>query len=139
MAIPYNPTTDHGKGFLPLLARAVMFQSGVYIAVHNGWPMNVETARASLDIAIEHARNVGNFLPYVAGTTREYIDDWKRQTEILRDSFRITEGQDPEALFTDAQKDLVKQHAQQTWALMTYLDLDLIGMPDDLTDPGRTP
>jgi hypothetical protein len=139
MAIPYNPQSDHGRGFLPVIARIVMFESGVFLAATNEWPMNVETARANLDRALEHARTVDAFLPYVAGTTRQYIDDWREQTATLRDSFRVTEGQDPEAQMTAAQKDLVKAHAEQTWALMSYLDRDLIGLTDADTDPGRTP
>ena len=139
MTIPYNPRTDHGAGFLPVVARIVMFESGVFLAATNDWPMNVETARASLDRALEHARTVDAFLPYVSGTTRQYLDDWRTETVALRDAIRTAEQRDPDAQLGEAEKDLVKTHAEQTWALMSYLDRDLIGLTDADTDPGRTP
>lgn len=137
MALTYKPTTDHGKGFLPLLTRALGRALWVLGAHFQKWPMTVEQARAELQEGLAHANNIGN-LDLLSKAGQAALDDWKKSTQMLIDAFGVAENKNPEQLIAEHQTALVN-YAQQTWALTALFDIELLGLTENDTDAGKLP
>ena len=138
MALDYNPDSDHGRGFLPLMVRALGHSLFVIGAHFHTWPMTVEQARAELSEGLQHANAIATNLDILSKAGNEHVTDWKRSTQMLIDAFGVAENNNPEQLITEHQQALVN-YAQQTWALTALLDQELLGLTGAQTDAGRLP
>ena len=133
--IEYAPTTDTGRGFLPLLIRAVTHAAAIISAHLHDYPMTVEEARAELNEAISHLDDIGA-IDLMSGDGQITIGLWVSSARDLRDQLGGTEETDPDATIADHAPAIVT-FMQQTWALGSALDMELFGLRPDETDPGR--
>lgn len=135
MTLPYNPTTDYGAGFLPLLNRATGHALFVIGARLHDWPMTTEQAHAELTEAINHinALQVNAGLLSTAG--REAIENWKTTLQGLVNELAPHVNTNPDARLM---ADMVT-YAQQTYALLAILDTELLDLAPPHTDAGRLP
>ena len=144
MAIPYNPTTDAGTGFLVPLFKAVHHVHNVVVASGFGWPMTVEQARTELDHAIGHLNDgLRDTQGIVSAVTWGYLTGYRDLIDTLRDGIAITEDVTLDTVL-DAEtlgdfRDTLKDFERQSWALLCALDVELLGWNPDECDPGKLP
>lgn len=139
MALPYTPDSEHGRGFFPILARIIQFVTLVIGAIGYEWPLTVEQARANLQRVAERAQTLQPWLDSFSTDARKHYDDWLGQANALTEVLRTAENADNTAVLNDALKKDLKAFINQTWAFMSILDQELLGLTADQTDPGNAP
>lgn len=145
MAIPYAPTTDEGTGFLVSLFKAAHHMHNITVATAYGWKITVEQARAEIDHITGHAnealRVINEETPIIAEQSLAYIRDWHEQTQAqIRAKLTELENANPAKELPKGKefRESLKTLEQQTWALLAFLDQDLLGLPE-VPDAGRKP
>lgn len=143
MTLPYNPTTENGRGFLVPLFKAMAHVHVVTIATGYEWPITVEIGRSNIDHAMTHLNDFEIDAGVLSKAAVKNIKDWKKQVNDLRTILQDLENQDPETTINKeslgAARDSMKTLEQQTWALLSSLDIELLGWPEGATDAGRKP
>ena len=139
MTLPYNADSEHGRGFFPVFARIIQFVTLIVGAIGYEWPITVEQARANLQRVSERAATLAPWLDAFSTDARKAYDDWLAQAIAITEVLRTAENAQADAVLNDGLKGQMKEFIQQTWALMSLFDRELLGLSADQTDPGRAP
>lgn len=143
MTLPYNPTTEEGRGFLVPIFKAMGHLHIVTTATGYEWPITAEIARSNLAHALDHLGHFDLDTDVLSKQMIKYIKDWRTQINDLRAILQTMENQDPETIVNRESlgeaRDTIKTVEQQTWALLSLLDIELLGWPEGATDAGRKP
>lgn len=137
--IAYNPQTDHGRGFLPLLTRVTQFVTLIIGAIGYEWPITVEIARGNIDRAIQRSKDITITEAILSPDANKALANWQAQAQALSDILKKEEQKKADSPLTTEHKELLKAFVNQTWALTALLDRELLGLTTDETDPGREP
>lgn len=138
MTIPYAPTTVRGVGFLPCLVRATHKALHVVAAVSMEWPITAEQAKAELQLAMESLNTIQTLGKVLSDEATNHLNDWLVQTQSLSTLLGGLEAVDPE-MNIDTLTQPLKDYLTQTWALLSIMDKELLGLDDTQTDPGQRP
>jgi hypothetical protein len=136
MTLSYEPTTAHGAGFFPLLARMLQFSTAVHAAIGYEWPITSDQIRANLQRVTERAHDLSPRLDMFSEGTQKAYRDWVETANKIVNDLTGTTAETP---VTEPTKLTLRSFAQQTWAFMTVLDTELFGLTNPTTDPGREP
>lgn len=143
MPIPYAPITDEGTGFLVSLFKAAHHLHNITVATAYGWKITAEQAAAELGHVAGHAAEVlrATEQGILANQTVEYVRDWYDQTQgQVKTRLDELKAAAPEKELPKAKefREPIKAIEQQTWALLAYVDQDLLGW-QEVPDAGRKP
>lgn len=145
MAIPYAPTTDGGTGLLVSVFKAAHHMHNVTVATAYGWKITAEQAQAEIEHITPHLdealRTVNEEDPIISEQSLAYLRDWHDQaTTVIRDRLDALAKEDPEKALPKGKefREPLKTVEQQTWALLAFLDQDLLGSME-VPDAGRKP
>ena len=136
--IPFNPTTDYGKGILPPLVRAITHAMFVVGASFHNWPMTVEQAHRELSEAGNHLRQMPDLTAILSADSAAYVASWQAHTSDLSKKIAAENAKNPDETIAGLRAD-IKTYSEATFGLLSKLDEDLCGLTPTQTDPGRLP
>ena len=141
MTAEYTPTTDNGTGFLVPILKAVQHIHNIALATGLELPMTIEVARSELDHAIVHANDVATIGDIVTRKTHTNINHWIAHVRDAQSHLAKLEGADPDTVITKDNlgeaRDALKAIETEAWALLSSLDIELLGWAPERTDAGR--
>lgn len=139
MTLAYAPTTDLGRGLVPPLVKAWTHALVVYSAGVHNWPITNAEARAELEHAVAHLTDLNRAIEqsdWLSENTVTALAEWHSALTDLLESIP-TEPRDDG--LTDEVQTAIRTFGQQTFALLSILDNELLGLDATQTDPGRLP
>lgn len=136
--LKYNPRTESGTGFFPLLMRAWLHTIVVAYAVFRKWPITYEVAAAELSEALTHIRAIKS--DYLAPLTAEAQ---QQVQSLINDIQTLSTEIDKEVAglgkteMDDKYSERLHEMTNKIFALAQQLDYEALGLPSDLSDAGK--
>lgn len=136
--LKYNPRSESGMGFFPLLMRGWLHSLVVAYAAFRKWPITNEIAAAELEEALGHLKAI----PYTSlePLTLEMQMHFAGIKEITRqalENVNNAQNTDPKAELSDKVSEDMHNLTNMIFALASKLDSETLGLAHEATDAGK--
>lgn len=131
--------TDRGLGLTLPLAKGISRLILVFNALSRDWPITREEAAQEIAEANQHFANINLQENILSDVTFTELTDWRTSMQELGAELLAQSTSEPEEPLIEATKALIRTRAGEAWSILTLVDRELSGLPDDQTDPGRLP
>lgn len=136
--LKYEPKTNNGAGFFPLIMRAWLHSLAVAYAVFRKWPITYEVAIAELDEAVGCLTEIKPiaFDPMSETIEKQYLRIVSELRTVAEELRKAATGKEKEEL-DERFNERLHEVTNMTFALATALDLETLGLMPGDTDAGK--
>ena len=138
VGIIYNPKTELGNGFFPLISRAWVRSLVVANAVFRGWPIAHNVADAEISEGLQYLNNISDkSLAAMSDSSKKQFRYIKKLYEKLASEVSELSAKNPEGPMDNALDDKIHEITNCFFAFMQQLDYETLGITAEYSDAGK--